>query len=132
MAAEKKDYKDLTPEERLERAQKPGKDAMAMHPYYGGKIEVVPKACVRDFNDFAIWYSPGVAEPCKDIAANHIFPDKAVEAIPLGEEKYFVDYNKKGPDTTFMFCADEAGNIVAVTHSINHFFGSGMMFKSWR
>ena len=65
----------------------------------------------------------------KDIAKNHIFPDKAVEAIPLGEEKYFVDYNKKGPDTTFMFCADEAGNIVAVTHSINHFFGSGLMFK---
>ncbi len=64
-----------------------------------------------------------------DIAKNHIFPDKAVEAIPLGEEKYFVDYNKKGPDTTFMFCADEAGNIVAVTHSINHFFGSGLMFK---
>ena len=58
-----------------------------------------------------------------------IYPDKAVTEIPLGEKKYFVDYNKKGPDTTFMFCADEAGNIVAVTHSINHFFGSGLMFK---
>lgn len=66
-------------------------------------------------------------EFAKDMAENHIFPDKAVEAIPLGEEKYFVDYNKKGPDTTFMFVADAEGNIVAVTHSINGFFGSGMM-----
>ena len=66
-------------------------------------------------------------EYAKDMATNHIFPDKAVEAIPLGEEKYFVDYNKKGPDTTFMFVADAEGNIVAVTHSINHFFGSSLM-----
>ncbi len=62
--------KEMTVEERLELAKKPGKDAMVMHKYYGGKIEVVPKACVRDFKDFAIWYSPGVAEPCKDIAKN--------------------------------------------------------------
>lgn len=58
-----------------------------------------------------------------------VYPDQAVTEIPLGEKKYFIDYNKKGPDTTFMFCADEAGNIVAVTHSINHFFGSGLMYK---
>jgi len=62
--------KEVTVEEMLERAKKPGKDAMVMHKFYGGKIEVVPKACVRNFSDFAIWYSPGVAEPCKDIAAN--------------------------------------------------------------
>lgn len=62
--------KELTVEQRLELAKKPGKDAMIMHKYYGGKIEVVPKSCVRDFKDFAIWYSPGVAEPCKDIAQN--------------------------------------------------------------
>lgn len=69
-------YEDLTPEQRLERAQKPGKDAMVMHPFYGGKVEVVPKACVRNFDDFSIWYSPGVAEPCKDIAKN---PEKVYE-----------------------------------------------------
>jgi len=56
-----------------------------------------------------------------------IYPDKAVSEIPLGEKKYFVDYNKKGPDTTFMFVADAEGNLVAVTHSINGFFGSSMM-----
>lgn len=61
---------NISVEERLERAKKPGQDAMVMHKFYGGKVEVVPKACVRSFDDFAIWYSPGVAEPCKDIAAN--------------------------------------------------------------
>lgn len=68
--------KELTVEERLEKAKKPGQDAMVMHKFYGGKIEVVPKACVRSFDDFAIWYSPGVAEPCKDIAKN---PDMVYE-----------------------------------------------------
>ena len=63
-------YEDLTPEQRLELAAKPGKDAMIMHKYYGGKIETVPKACIRNFDDFSIWYSPGVAEPCKDIEKN--------------------------------------------------------------
>ncbi|MBR2255551.1 MAG: NADP-dependent malic enzyme [Candidatus Methanomethylophilaceae archaeon] len=67
---------EMTVEERLERAKKPGQDAMKMHKFYGGKIEVVPKACVRSFDDFAIWYSPGVAEPCKDIAAH---PEKVYE-----------------------------------------------------
>lgn len=63
-------------EECLTRARKPGQDAIRMHPFYRGKVEVVPKACVRSFDDFAIWYSPGVAEPCKDIINN---PDKVYE-----------------------------------------------------
>ncbi|MCQ2055886.1 MAG: NADP-dependent malic enzyme [archaeon] len=44
---------------------------MKMHPYYGGKIEIAIKACVRSFDDFAVWYSPGVAEPCRDIAGHN-------------------------------------------------------------
>ena len=68
--------RDVTIEERLERAKKPGQDAMKLHKFYGGKIEITPKACVRSFDDFAIWYSPGVAEPCKDIAKN---PEMAYE-----------------------------------------------------
>jgi len=47
-----------------------------MHPYYKGKIEVVPKCVIRDINDFAIWYTPGVAEPCKEINKN---PDLGYE-----------------------------------------------------
>jgi len=57
----------MTVEERLEKAKQPGIDAMILHKFYGGKIEVVPKVPVRSFADFAIWYSPGVAEPCKAI-----------------------------------------------------------------
>ena len=65
-----------TVEELLQQAYQPGKDAMKLHPFYRGKIEIVPKCIIRDFNDFAIWYTPGVAEPCKDIAKN---PDMVYE-----------------------------------------------------
>ncbi|EEG76058.1 NAD(P)-dependent malic enzyme [Dethiobacter alkaliphilus] len=57
-------------EELIKKAEKPALDAMRLHPFYKGKIEVGLKCRVRDFNDFAIWYSPGVAEPCKAIAEN--------------------------------------------------------------
>ncbi|MGI6098106.1 MAG: NAD(P)-dependent malic enzyme, partial [Dethiobacteria bacterium] len=57
-------------EEMLAKAKKPGQDALRLHPFYQGKVEVSLKACVRDLNDFAIWYTPGVAEPCKKIAEN--------------------------------------------------------------
>ncbi len=60
----------ITKEELLAKAQKPAKDAMKLHPFYKGKMQTVPKCCVRDFNDFAIWYTPGVAEPCKAIKAD--------------------------------------------------------------
>ncbi|MCW3489840.1 NAD(P)-dependent malic enzyme [Dethiobacter alkaliphilus] len=59
-----------TKEELIAKSKKPAQDAMRLHPFYKGKIEVDLKCSVRDFKDFAIWYSPGVAEPCKAIAAN--------------------------------------------------------------
>lgn len=58
----------LNKEELLARAKRPAQDAMRLHPYYKGKIEMVPKCVIRDFNDFAIWYTPGVAAPCRAIA----------------------------------------------------------------
>jgi malate dehydrogenase (oxaloacetate-decarboxylating) len=60
----------LTKEEMLARAKKPAEDAMKLHPFYRGKIEVVPKCAIRGMDDFAIWYTPGVAAPCRDIAAH--------------------------------------------------------------
>jgi malate dehydrogenase (oxaloacetate-decarboxylating) len=53
-----------TKEELLAKAKQPAADAMRLHPFYRGKIETVLKCRVRDFNDFAIWYTPGVAAPC--------------------------------------------------------------------
>src|SRR3990170_2837012 len=60
----------------LAKAAKPSADAMILHPFYRGKVETVLKCCVRDFNDFAIWYTPGVAAPCRAIAAD---PEKVYE-----------------------------------------------------
>jgi len=54
----------LNEEELIRKAEQPGKDAMQLHPFYKGKIEIAPKACIRTFDDFAIWYTPGVAKPC--------------------------------------------------------------------
>ena len=47
--------KRATVEELLAKAYQPAKDAMRLHPFYRGKVEVVPKCQIRDFNDFAIW-----------------------------------------------------------------------------
>src|SRR3990172_7203173 len=55
--------------ELLAKARLPGIEAMRLHPFYHGKIEVVPRVPVRGMADFALWYTPGVAEPCKDIKA---------------------------------------------------------------
>jgi malate dehydrogenase (oxaloacetate-decarboxylating) len=38
-----------------------------LHKFYRGKIEVVPKCPIASLDDFSIWYSPGVAEPCRRI-----------------------------------------------------------------
>ncbi len=60
----------LNIEELLAKAEKPSADAMLMHPFYKGKVEIALKCCVRDFDDFAIWYTPGVAAPCRAIEAD--------------------------------------------------------------
>jgi len=60
----------LTVEELLAKARKPAGDAMKLHPFYRGKIETTLKCCVRSFEDFAIWYTPGVATPCRAINEN--------------------------------------------------------------
>jgi len=57
-------------EELLAKAKKPSEDAMRLHPFYRGKVATAAKCPVRDFSDFAIWYTPGVAAPCRAIAAN--------------------------------------------------------------
>jgi malate dehydrogenase (oxaloacetate-decarboxylating) len=59
-----------TVEELKKKAEKPGKDAMILHPFYKGKIQSIGKAPVRDFDDFAIWYTPGVAKACLAIKEN--------------------------------------------------------------
>jgi malate dehydrogenase (oxaloacetate-decarboxylating) len=62
--------KKVTVEELLEKAAQPAKDAPRLHKFYKGKMGVALKCRVRDFNDFAIWYTPGVAAVCKEIQAD--------------------------------------------------------------
>lgn len=63
-------------DELLAKAQKPSADAMKLHPFYRGKVETALKCTVRDFNDFAIWYTPGVAAPCRAIQSD---PEKVYD-----------------------------------------------------
>ncbi len=57
-------------DELLAKAKKPGEDAMRLHAFYRGKVQMVPKCPIRSADDFAIWYTPGVAAPCKAIQAD--------------------------------------------------------------
>lgn len=44
--------------------------ALKLHEEWGGKLETVSKAEVKTKEDLALAYTPGVAEPCKAIAAD--------------------------------------------------------------
>ena len=57
-------------EKLLARAKKPLEIASRLHKLYQGKIEVAPRCRVRDLHDFDVWYTPGVAAPCREIEEN--------------------------------------------------------------
>ena len=60
----------MSDEELLKKANLPAKKANKWHEFYKGKIESVPKCSINSYDDFAVWYTPGVAEPCKEISNN--------------------------------------------------------------
>jgi len=47
-----------------------GRRAVELSRFYGGKVETVPKVPVRSLRDFALWYTPGVAEVSRSIHAD--------------------------------------------------------------
>jgi len=71
----KKDAKP-TVEELLAKAKKPAQIAPVLHRFYEGKMQVMPKCAITSPNDFAVWYTPGVAAPCREIQAD---PDKSFD-----------------------------------------------------
>ena len=75
MVTPKSDVKP-TMDELLAKAKKPAQLSSPMHRFYEGKMQMIPKCTVRSVNDFAIWYTPGVAAPCREIQAD---PDKSFE-----------------------------------------------------
>ncbi|MBP6813867.1 MAG: NADP-dependent malic enzyme [Burkholderiaceae bacterium] len=46
----------------------PDEHALRLHAYYSGKMQTLPKCAIRTLADFSVWYSPGVAAPCRAIA----------------------------------------------------------------
>mgnify|MGYP005838436617 CR=1 FL=1 len=60
----------LSPEERIAKAEMPGKKSPRMHAFYRGKVETALKCSINSLDDFGIWYTPGVAAPCKEIHEN--------------------------------------------------------------
>ena len=64
-------------EELLTKAQKPAQEAMRLHPLYRGKVQIAAKCPIHNVvDDFAVWYTPGVAAPCRAIQED---PDLAYE-----------------------------------------------------
>jgi malate dehydrogenase (oxaloacetate-decarboxylating) len=67
----------LTKEDLLARAKAPAEEAMRLHPVYRGKVQIASKVPIHNaVDDFAVWYTPGVAAPCRAIQEN---PDLAYE-----------------------------------------------------
>ena len=60
----------MSDEERLRKANLPKEQSVKYHPFYEGKEENIPKEPIRGLEDFALWYTPGVAEPCLRIKAD--------------------------------------------------------------
>ncbi|HAJ95186.1 MAG TPA: NAD-dependent malic enzyme [Actinobacteria bacterium] len=43
------------------------KQSLKMHKKHHGKIDVIPKVAIRNEKDLSLAYSPGVAQPCREI-----------------------------------------------------------------
>lgn len=56
----------------LAEALKPARAARAAHAKYRGKIQISSKVPIRTFQDFALWYTPGVGEVAKAIHRNKL------------------------------------------------------------
>ncbi len=59
----------------------PSEEALEWLGRYHGEVQVLPKVPIHDEDDFAVWYTPGVAEPCRAIARD---PDLAYQETGKG------------------------------------------------
>jgi malate dehydrogenase (oxaloacetate-decarboxylating) len=70
-----------TPDELLARAEKPTAESLRLHPFYRGKVQIMPKCPIRGPEDWSVWYTPGVAAPCKAIVEH---PEQVYEYTNKG------------------------------------------------
>lgn len=65
------DYKKIIERFKLYKTKEDfGKLSVEMHKKYRGKLEVRSKVSIKNARDLSIAYSPGVAQPCLEIAKN--------------------------------------------------------------
>lgn len=62
--------KPVNKDEQVKKAEAPSINAIRMHKFYKGKVQVLPRCGIQSYQDFAYYYSPGVAKPCLEIKAN--------------------------------------------------------------
>ena len=70
-----------TPAELLAKAEEPIAQSLRLHPFYRGKVQMMPKCPIRGPADWLIWYTPGVAAPCKEIVRQ---PEKVYDYTSKG------------------------------------------------
>ena len=58
------------PDRQRARTERADARALALHERYRGKMQSFPKVPISGLDDFAVWYTPGVAAPCLAIAAD--------------------------------------------------------------
>jgi len=58
-----------------------GQIANEWHRFYRGKLAVTLKVPITSYEDFAVWYTPGVAQPCREIAEE---PDQIFDYTNVG------------------------------------------------
>ncbi len=63
----KKNNSELIEEEGVKKTEKLQMEAVRQHSSYAGKIQIMSKCAIHSLDDFAVYYTPGVAGPCKII-----------------------------------------------------------------
>lgn len=69
------------PGDAKSRADASAQEALRLHAYYRGKVQIAPRCPVRDLRDFSLWYTPGVAASCRAIVAE---PERVWEQTNRG------------------------------------------------
>ena len=58
----------LLTDELETRVEQPGEEVLRLHARYRGKTQIISNVPIGDAADLGVWYTPGVAVPCR---ANH-------------------------------------------------------------
>jgi len=89
-------------EERKKEAEKYYATALVWHELCRGKQEIFPRCPVRGNADFSVWYTPGVAEPCRrihaDKAAAYKYTNKGNTIAVLSDGSRVLGLGDIGPE----------------------------------